>query len=118
MQIKNKEGYVFKYAGKPIKDVRDGLERACAKCNIKYGRFERDGLIFHDLRRTFATDARKAKIARNVIMSIMGHSDRGNMNARYDQVDQSDLIEAINQIEDYRKSVSKYVSKATDMAAA
>jgi len=118
MQIKNKEGYVFKYAGKPIKDIRDGLRRACEKTDIAYGRFTENGLIFHDLRRTFATDARKAKIARNVIMAIMGHSDRGNMNARYDQVDKSDLIQAIDQTEDYRKSVSKDVSRAKNKAAA
>jgi integrase len=118
MQIKNKEGYVFKYAGKPIKDYRDGLKRACEKAAIPYGRFEENGLIFHDLRRTFATDARKAKVARNVIMAMMGHSDGGNMNARYDQVDQNDLIEATDQIEDYRKSVSRGVSRTKNNKAA
>jgi integrase len=113
MQLPNrgKEDFVFKYANKPIKDLRDGLKRACARCEIKYGRFEEGGFIFHDLRRTFVTNARKAGCARNVIMKITGHSNSGNMNARYDQIDPSDLLSAIDQIEGYLESVSETVSK-------
>ena len=80
MQIPGRQNndLVFTYAGKPIKDIRDGLKRVCEKADIAYGRFEENGFIFHDLRRTFITNARKAKIARNVTMKITGHSDRGN----------------------------------------
>jgi hypothetical protein len=34
------------------------------------------------------------------------------MNARYDQIDASDLLKAIDQIEDYLESVSQNVSQA------
>ncbi len=51
------EGHVFTYAGKPVKDIRQGLENACQKSDIIYGRFEQNGFVFHDLRHTFATNA-------------------------------------------------------------
>jgi integrase len=108
---RGKEGHVFTYADKPIKDIRDGLKRACENVDIVYGRFKEGGFIFHDLRRTFVTNARKAGVARNVTMKITGHSDRGNMNARYDQIDASDLIKAVDLIESYLQSVSQNVSQ-------
>jgi integrase len=48
--------------------------------------------VFHDLRHCFATNARRAGISRNVIMAIMGHSTGGDMNARYDLIEDSDLF--------------------------
>ena len=113
MQIPDRQNndLVFTYAGKPIKDIRDGLKRVCEKTDIAYGRFEENGFIFHDLRRTFITNARKAKVARNVTMKITGHSDRGNMNARYDQIDASDLINAIDQIEVFFQNVDQNVDQ-------
>ena len=97
------------YAQRPIKDFRDGLSGTCEKAGIKYGRFVEGGFIFHDLRRTWITNARKAGVARNVIMKITGHSNRGNMNARYDQIDDSDLLNAIDQIEVYFSNVDHFV---------
>jgi integrase len=108
---RGKEDFVFTYGKRPIKDLRDGLKRACEKADIAYGRFTEGGFIFHDLRRTFITNARKAGIASNVTNRITGHSNRGNMNARYDQIDASDLLKAIDQFEDYLESVSQNVSQ-------
>jgi integrase len=109
---RGKQGYVFTYGKKPIKDLRDGLKRACEKADIAYGRFTEGGFIFHDLRRTFITNARKAGVTSNVTNKITGHSNRGNMNARYDQIDASDLQKAIDQIENHLESVSQNVSQA------
>jgi integrase len=108
---RGKKGHVFTYANRPIKDLRDGLKRACEKADIAYGRFAEGGFIFHDLRRTFITNARKAGVTSNVTNRITGHSNRGNMNARYDQIDASDLLKAMDQIEDYLESVSQNVSQ-------
>ena len=91
--------------------MRDGLKRACEKVGIIYGRFAEGGIIFHDLRRTFITNARKAGVTSNVTNRITGHSNRGNMNARYDQIDGSDLLKAIDKIEDYLESISENVSE-------
>ena len=114
---RGQEDFVFTYATRPIKDLRDGLKRACEKAEISYGRFTEGGFIFHDLRRTFITNARKAGVTSNVTNRITGHSNRGNMNARYDQIDALDLLKAIDQIEDYLESVSQNVSQAQNQGA-
>ncbi len=65
--------HVFLYSGKPIKDIRTGLVKACGKAGIIYGQKVKDGFIFHDLRHTFNTNMRKAGVAESVIMEITGH---------------------------------------------
>jgi len=105
------DNHVFQYRGEPIKgDIRKSLENACMEANIPYGRFEQGGFIFHDLRHTFTTIARRAGIPRNVIMTITGHT-ANDMNFRYDMVDEDDLLKAIDQIENYLANVSKNVSR-------
>ena len=96
------EGFVFTYAGKPVRDITEGIEAACMASGIVYGRFKDQGFVFHDLRRGFITYARKAGVARNVIMAITGHSGgKGDMHQRYDQVDEGDLVKAVDVIEGY-----------------
>jgi len=43
MQIpeRGRQGLIFSYAGKPVKDIRDGLQSACQKSDILYGCFEK-----------------------------------------------------------------------------
>ena len=49
-------------------------EHSCAGSMVfVYGRFEKDGLIFHDLHHTFNTNMRKAEVAESAIMAITGH---------------------------------------------
>lgn len=98
---RGRQGLVFTYAGKPVKVIRDGLKTACQKVDILYGRYVEDGFIFHDLRHTFTTNARRAGVHKNVAMTIMGHTDGGDMNLRYDTIEDSDLIEAIDKIETF-----------------
>jgi len=77
-----------------------------------YGSKVKDGFVFHDLRHTFATNARRAGIPRNVIMAIMGNSTGGDMNARYDKIEDSDLLEAIDRIEEvFSANVAQTVAK-------
>jgi integrase len=66
---------------------------------IAYGREVQDGFVFHDLRHCFTTNARRAGVPRNVIMTIMGHSKGGDMHARYDRIEDSDMLAAIDLIE-------------------
>jgi len=56
--------HVFLYKGRPIKDVRTALERACMDAGITCGREDKDGFVFHDLRHTFNTYMRKAVVPR------------------------------------------------------
>ena len=89
--------HVFLFKGKPIKDLRTGLRGACKDAGVTYGRFEKAGFIFHDLRHTFNTNMRKAGVQESVIMKITGHSSR-SMFDRYNTVDEGDLIQAIRQM--------------------
>lgn len=88
------------YKGKPIKDLRAALQRACQKVGIPYGRFVKDGFVFHDLSHTFNTYIRKAGAPESVIMRITGHSTR-EMFDRYNTVDVEDARQAIDQFREY-----------------
>jgi integrase len=99
---------VFLHKGNPFKDLRTGLQEACKKAKILYGRNVEDGFIFHDLRHTFNTDMRKAGIQQSVIMVIMGHEDPG-MFHRYDTVDIEDMSQAMELLKAYRRSVRQNV---------
>ena len=91
------DNHVFLYKGKPIADLRTGLRMACRESGISYGRFEKGGFVFHDLRHTFNTNMRKAGVPESVIMAITGHSTRA-MFDRYNRVDEDDLRKAIDRM--------------------
>ena len=75
----------------------------------------KNGFIFHDLRHTFSTNARRAGVHRNVVMAIMGHSAGDDMNFRYDTIDESDLLNSINKIEAYLENVDHSVDQGLDL---
>ena len=92
--------HVFLYKGKPIKDLRTALRKACKAAQIPYGRFLKGAFVFHDLRHTFNTNMRKAGVPESVIMNITGHSTR-EMFDRYNSIDADDTREAIGQLSSY-----------------
>ena len=49
------DSHVFLNKGKPIRDFRTSLKTACKDAKLTYGRFEKDGFVFHDARRCFNT---------------------------------------------------------------
>jgi integrase len=102
--------YVFLFKGRPIRDIRDGRMRGCKDAGIPYGRKAKNGFTFHDLRHTAKTMMRKAGVDKNVRAVIFGHSNGGDMDFRYDHVDESDLLEAIDRTERYMENVSQSVS--------
>ena len=103
------DNHVFQYKGKPVKDIRGGLKRACRDAKIPYGRFVKDGFVFHDLRRSFNTHMRKAGVPESVIMEITGHSTTEMFN-RYNTIDEEDRQQAIAQMEGYFSSVAQSVA--------
>ena len=107
--------FVFQFKGQPIKDIRTGLRRICKKAKIKYGRFEKGGFIFHDLRHTFNTNMRKAGVAESVIMRVTGHSTR-EMFDRYNTIDESDTRQAVAQMANFVQSVDHSVDQGTKKA--
>ena len=104
--------YVFWFRGKPIRDIREGLIRGCKNADIPYGRKVKDGFTFHYLRHTTKTIMRKAGVDKNVRAVIFGHSVSGDMDFRYDHVDEVDLLDAIDRTEVFLESVSQNVSQA------
>ena len=101
---------MFLYKGKPISDLRTALRKGCEEAQILYGRFVKDGFVFHDLRHTFNTNMRKAGIAESVIMEITGHSTR-EMFDRYNTIDEEDTKKAITQLESYLDSIDRNVDQ-------
>lgn len=99
MQVPDRgdNGYVFRYKGSTISDIRTGFAEGCKEAGIQYGR--KGGFVFHDLRHTAKTIARKAGVDKNVRMVIFGHSNSNDMDSRYDTVDEEDLIDAIDRVE-------------------
>ena len=91
------KGYVFRYKGSAISDIRTGFAEGCKEAGIQYGR--KGGFVFHDLRHTAKTITRKAGVDKNVRMVIFGHSNSNDMDSRYDTVDEEDLIDAIDRVE-------------------
>lgn len=102
--------HTFLYKGKPIKSIKKVLKSACEKAGIPYGRFTRNGFIFHDLRHTFNTYMRKAGVPESVIMNMTGHSTR-EMFDRYNRIDEEDTREAIKQLGVFLKSVDQNVDQ-------
>ena len=93
--------YVFPFRGKPVRDFRDGLIRGCKDAGNPYGRKARYGFTFHDLRHTAKIFMRKAGVDKNVRGVIFGHIISGDMDFRYDHVDESDLLAAIDRTETF-----------------
>jgi integrase len=104
------DDHVFLYNGKPIKSIRRSLRRACKETGITYGRFTKDGFVFHDLRHCFNTYMRKAGVAESVIMKITGHSTR-EMFDRYNTVDKNDLKNVVDQWQLFLKNVDQNVDQ-------
>lgn len=107
---------VFTYKGKGIQDIRTGLKKACRAARILYGRFKGDGFVYHDLRRTFFTDMRRAGVQESVIKEITGHS-RNEISDRYNQVDLNDMRAAIEKLIQYREGESAKVDQSVDQRA-
>jgi len=98
--------HVFLYRGKPVDAIKTGLIKACDDAGITYGRFVKDGFVFHDLRHTFNTYMRKAGVAQSVIMKITGHST-DEMFRRYDTIDVDDAHQAIGQYRSFLQNLDQ-----------
>jgi len=67
------------------------LQRACIKAGLA-------GLWFHDLRRSFITNARRRGVPESVVMKMSGHKTRAVFD-RYNIVNGEDLRAAVKKIE-------------------
>ncbi|MGD0626082.1 MAG: site-specific integrase [Thermodesulfobacteriota bacterium] len=83
--------HVFTYQGKPVISIKNALANALKEAGI-------NDFLFHDLRHTFVSNARKAGIDRTVIMKLTGHKTL-SMFTRYNTVDQADAKDAMEKLD-------------------
>ena len=88
--------YVFvnPQTGEPWVDVRKQFLNACKAAGLS-------GVWFHDLRRSFVTNARRYGVPESVVMRMSGHKTRAVFE-RYNVVAEEDLRHAIQRIEHAR----------------
>ncbi|TMB26052.1 MAG: site-specific integrase [Deltaproteobacteria bacterium] len=73
------------------KDIRKAFRRACKAAKLT-------GVWFHDLRRSFVTNARRRGVPESVVMRMSGHRTRAVFE-RYNIVEEDDLRDAVKRIE-------------------
>jgi len=77
--------------GRPWSELNKMLTRSCDRAGLK-------GIWFHDLRRSFVTNARRSGVAESVVMKLSGYRTRSTF-ARYNVIDEADLKAAVEQID-------------------
>jgi integrase len=96
-------GYVVTYNGKRIKS-HGGLKRSfkttCREAGIPCGRGVKNGITFHDIRRTVKTSMLKAGVRRVYQDKILGHTLKG-MDKHYLAIDGNDLHRAMDQYTEF-----------------
>ena len=89
--------YVFSYEdGRPIGGYKRAWKTALKRAGL-------EGKLFHDLRRTAATELIRSGVPEVVAMRITGHRTR-SMFDRYSIVDQADVRRATQQREAYTRA--------------
>ncbi len=102
--------YVFlnPQTGEPWVDVRKQFLGACGTAKLS-------GLWFHDLRRSFITNARRYGVAESVVMRMSGHKTRAVFE-RYNVVAEEDLREAVLRIGRARASSAELRQETVKVA--
>ncbi len=79
MQDRSPEEFVFdaNHNGVNEHSLKVGFEEACTRAEIVYGETKPGGIIWHDLRRTFATRLRANGVHEYDIQDLLGHAKPG-----------------------------------------
>jgi integrase len=89
--IKSDSVFTNPDTGETWKDIRKMFHRACRAAKLP-------GIWFHDLRRSFVTNARRRGVPESVVMKMSGHRTRAVFD-RYNIVEEDDLRDAVKRIE-------------------
>ena len=102
-----KSGFVFTNpeTGKSWNDIRKMFHRALKAAGLA-------GVWFHDLRRSFVTNARRRGVPESVVMKMSGHRTRAVFD-RYNIIEEDDVREAIKRIEAGRDVSRQDLDKVT-----
>jgi integrase len=90
--LRQPEGLLFTFEGKPIRIIKTAWKSAIRRAGIRYCRF-------HDLRHTFNTRLMEAGVMQEVRKALMGHSIGEDINATYTHVELPAKREAIRKLE-------------------
>lgn len=91
--------------------IQRGFEEACKRAKIVYGLTKPGGLIWHDLRHTFATRLRAAGVHELDIMQLMGHSTV-NVTIGYAHGTPSIIQRAVDNLAVEQGEVVRFIRKA------
>jgi integrase len=107
-------GRVFDYAhtGVSASTLRSGFEKACKRAGIPFGQNVEGGMIWHDLRRTFATELRERQVHEYDISDLLGHTIQ-SVTGTYARSTPEALEEAVNRLVEPKGSVIKFKRKAS-----
>ena len=107
------EERVFSYARTGVSDmtIRSGFKEACKMAGIPHGQTTAGGIVWHDLRHTFATRLREQGVHELDIMQLMGHSSV-RMTASYAHGTPRAIQDAVDRLTDKRGEVVEFSRKA------
>jgi integrase len=99
------------HAGVNAHALRSGFEKACERAGIPFGLTVEGGLIWHDLRRTFATELRARQVHEYDIADLLGHTIQ-SVTGTYARSTPEALEDAVNRLAQPRGNVIKFKRKA------
>jgi len=111
---KRKSGLVFDrdHAGVNERLLRSRFETACERAEIPFGLTVEGGVIWHDLRRTFATELRARQVHEYDIADLLGHNIQA-VTGTYARSTPEALEEAVNRLAEPRGNVIEFKRKAS-----
>ncbi len=114
MQGRSSEGFVFdvNHNGVNEHSLKWGFEEACTRAEIVYGETKPGGIIWHDLRRTFATRLRANGVHEYDIQDLLGHAKPG-VTKVYARATLAVLEDAVNKLTEPWGEVIKFERKAS-----
>jgi integrase len=92
--------------------LRSGFEIACERAEIPCGLMVEGGVIWHDLRRTFATELRARQVHEYDIADLLGHNIQA-VTGTYARSTPEALEEAVNRLAEPRSNVIEFKRKAS-----
>lgn len=107
-------GNVFDYkqTGVSASTLRRGFEKACERAGIPFGLTVEGGVIWHDLRRTFATELRARQVHEYDIADLLGHTIQ-SVTGTYARSTPEALEDAVNRLTEPRGTVVQFKRKAS-----
>ena len=92
--LRQDEGLLFTFKGKPIRAMKTAWKAAIRRAGIRY-------LRFHDLRHTFNTRLMEAGVMQEIRKALMGHSSGEDVNSIYTHVELPAKREAIRKLDQW-----------------